>query len=75
MRHQLVWRQGPLVLMLQVPQELHSLLPTSPQPLALLVLVQRLIIVAQQKVALDGPRDEVLKRLQANTPASQGTAP
>ncbi len=41
----------------------------------LLVLVQRLIIVAQHKVALDGPRDEVLKRLQSNTPAPQGAAP
>jgi len=41
----------------------------------LLVLVQRLIIVAQQKIALDGPRDEVLKRLQSSTPAPQGAAP
>ena len=38
----------------------------------LLVLVQRLLIVAQNKVALDGPRDEVLKRLQSNTPATKG---
>ena len=38
----------------------------------LLVLVRRLMIVAQNKVALDGPRDEVLKRLQSNTPATQG---
>ena len=40
----------------------------------LLVLVQRLLIVAQNKVALDGPRDEVLKRLQSNTPATQGAS-
>jgi len=35
----------------------------------LLVLVQRLMIVAQNKVALDGPRDEVLKRLPQGSPA------
>jgi ATP-binding cassette subfamily C protein LapB len=40
----------------------------------LLVLVQRLLIVAQGQVALDGPRDDVLRRLQSNTPATQGAS-
>jgi ABC-type protease/lipase transport system fused ATPase/permease subunit len=39
----------------------------------LLVLVNRLIVVAQHQVVLDGPRDEVLARL--NNPTSTSTNP
>jgi ATP-binding cassette subfamily C protein LapB len=38
----------------------------------LLVLVNRLIVVAQHQVVLDGPRDEVLARLNNPTPTNPG---
>ena len=40
----------------------------------LLVLVNRIIVVAQHQVVLDGPRDEVLARLNNPAPTSTGAS-
>ena len=52
----------------QVIQPESTLVVVTHKP-ELLVLVQRLIVIAQHQVVLDGPRDEVLARLNNPTPA------
>lgn len=45
----------------------HKTLVVATHKMPLLQLVNRLIIIAGNKVIMDGPRDEVLKRLQENS--------
>ncbi|CAN1523318.1 SunT ABC-type bacteriocin/lantibiotic exporters, contain an N-terminal double-glycine peptidase domain [Burkholderiaceae bacterium] len=52
-------------------QPQHTLVVVTHKP-ELLVLVNRLIVVAQHQVVLDGPRDEVLARLNNPTPTNPG---
>jgi ATP-binding cassette subfamily C protein LapB len=52
-------------------QPQHTLVVVTHKP-ELLVLVNRLIVVAQHQVVLDGPRDEVLARLNNPTPTTSG---
>lgn len=51
----------------------HTLLVVTHKP-ELLVLVQRLIVVAQHQIVLDGPRDEVLARLNHPSPKPAPTS-
>lgn len=41
----------------------------------MLRLVDRILVVAQQKIVMDGPRDQVLARLQANDSPAAAAAP
>ena len=54
-------------------QAQHTLVVVTHKP-ELLVLVNRIIVVAQHQVVLDGPRDEVLARLNNPAPATTGAA-
>jgi ATP-binding cassette subfamily C protein LapB len=54
-------------------QPQHTLVVVTHKP-ELLVLVNRIIVVAQHQVVLDGPRDEVLARLNNPAPTSTGAS-
>lgn len=58
--------------LLQTVQAQHTLVVVTHKP-ELLVLVNRIMVIANHQVVLDGPRDEVLQRLQGSTPAASPT--
>jgi ATP-binding cassette subfamily C protein LapB len=63
----------------QVIQTLHNHLAQNPESTLVLVthkpqvlsLVQRVIVMANQQVVLDGPRDQVMQQLQAMATQAQ----
>lgn len=54
------------------PQDTLVLVTHKPE---LLLLVDRVIVIARHQVLLDGPRDEVLARLKAGAPGTPNAAP
>lgn len=54
------------------PQDTLVLVTHKPE---MLRLVDRILVVAQQQIVMDGPRDQVLARLQANEQSATSAAP